>query len=334
MDLINIEFNDKLFIKLNEIVRYHSSLYGINKNISDTVYLEIKQEMFTMINLFGLLDNSFEDKQINLLLEDILSLIIYFDKLNEQIKIEKSNDFVLRFKEIKSQIIPIINTKMYYLDLYVFNKVSSSRFLQSYIKQKFTHTINNSLEFISFGGESLIPIIDTNYKMININLFVKYESQYYKSIKELDQLIDRREDYLLRKLIDSRKAISFFKGMEPEDIKYVVKDVEFIKYKVNEMIIKKDEDTKEIYFLLSGNCKVIVDGNIVGRVDSNQLFGEFSSILNERRNATIIATQETTVIRFNFAFELFKQEPFPFSRLYKNIMNELIKKIVKLNYRR
>ena len=65
----------------------------------------------------------------------------------------------------------------------------------------------------------------------------------------------------------------------------------------------------------------------------NQIFGEFSSILNEARVASVIANEEVTTIRFNFAFELFDNEPYPFTMLYKNIIDELLKKVIKSNHR-
>lgn len=320
--------------EIENIVNYHDEIFSVHKDISDVLYLEIKQEMFTMINLFSLLEANFEDRLINSLLKDILSLIYYFDRVDELLVKDNEKEKLIKFRTLKKKIIPIINTKMFYLDLYIYKKIENSRFIQSYLKEKYTYIIKNTIEFVAFNEDEFSTLINVNYKVEELDLKVKYDKESVRILFSLDTYEDRREDFLLRKLIDSKNSILFFKGMPAEDIKYVVKDVEFIKYKTNETLIIKDEDSKEVYFLLSGKCNVVVGNSIVARIGKNQLFGEFSSILNEKRNATIIANQESTVLRFKFAFELFNKEPYPFTMLYKNIMDELIKKIVNSNTKR
>ena len=162
---------------------------------------------------------------------------------------------------------------------------------------------------------------------------MEYTEEDLAFFEHLNTFVDKRENKILRRLIDSRASISFFNDMIPEEIKHIVKDAEFIKYDKREAIILQNTDSKEIYFVISGKCKVLVNDKIVGKIEENQIFGEFSSILKEKRNATVETLEETTVLRFNFAFELFKKDPYAFTMLYKNIIDELIKKIIFSNKR-
>ena len=331
---------DKLVInnidlsKIEDIINYHDMLFGVKEDIQDTLYLNIKQEMFSMINLFSLLDENFQEYALTLLIKDILSLIVYFDTLDNKIKEPSNSKYLKDYKSYRNKIIPIINTKMYYLDLYVWKLAEVSRPIQFYIRQRYKMPVKNIFDFLTYREKSFNPLIDINYKISDIDLKVHYDDVDAEFILSLDMFVERRKNTLLRKLIDSKSCISFFRNMEASDIKFVVKDVEFLRYKRGETIIKQGEDSKEVYFLLSGQCLAFVDGKNVGRLEKSQIFGEFSSILNESRTASVVAQDSTTVLRFKFAFELFPIEPHPFTMLYKNIIDELIKKIVKLNRKR
>jgi len=320
--------------KIEDIINYHDMLFGVKEDIQDTLYLNIKQEMFSMINLFSLLDENFQEYSLTLLIKDILSLIVYFDTLDNKIKEPKNSKYLEEYKEFRTKIIPIINTKMYYLDLYVWKLVDISRPIQFYIRQRYKMPIRHTFDFLTYREKSFSPLIDINYKISDIDLKVHYENSDAEYILSLDMFIERRKNTVLRKLIDSKNCISFFKNMEATDIKYVVKDVEFLRYGRGETIIKQGEDSKEVYFILSGQCLAFVNSKNVGRLEKNQIFGEFSSVLNEPRTASVVAQDACTVLRFKFAFELFPIEPHPFTMLYKNIIDELIKKIVKLNKKR
>lgn len=332
--------DDKIIIKdinlkeIEKIIKYHDELFGLKSDLQDVLYLNIKQEMFSMINLFSLLDEDFQEYGLHLLIKDILSLIVHFDALDTKIKDPSNNQIREQYKNLRGKIIPLINTKMYYLDLYVWKLVEKSRPIQFYLRQRYPVTVHHTFDFLTYREKSFTPIIDINYKITDIDLQVKYDDIDIEFILSLDLFMERRENVVLRKLIDSRHCISFFKNMEPQDIKFVVKDVEFIKYARGESIIKQEDNTKEVYFLLSGACIVQINEKNIARLEKNQLFGEFSSILNEPRTASIKAQEDSCVLKFNFAFELFPQEPHPFTMLYKNIINELIKKINRSNKRR
>ena len=311
--------------EVEDIIEYHNNILGINTKIPTSAYISKKTEIFNLINLFNIMDADFNSKLIKKLTEDILSLFSYLDLINHK----KNNDLT----KYKKEIISLVNTKLYYLDLVIWAKVEKSKLIKVFLREKDSLSIHNSLDFISKNKEISTLAIKLSYKIDEINLKTKYKKEDLDFLFDLDTFKERRKNKILRTLIDSRHSISFFKNMIPEEIKHIVKDVEFIKYNKREAIVLQNTDSKEIYFIISGKCKVLVNSKIVGKIEENQIFGEFSSILKEKRNATIETIDETTVLRFNFAFELFKKDPYAFTMLYKNIIDELIKKIVSSNKR-
>lgn len=138
---------------------------------------------------------------------------------------------------------------------------------------------------------------------------------------------------MIDKVIQIKDKISILKGLSDESIKTVVEDCKLIKYTRGETIIQQGDDTKNVFFLLTGKAKVIVNKKEVAAIHSNQAFGEFSAIAGEKRNATILATEPCTAISFILAFDKLEKEYSGFAGLYKNICNELIIKVDEANKR-
>lgn len=138
---------------------------------------------------------------------------------------------------------------------------------------------------------------------------------------------------MIDKIIKFKEKISILKGLSEENIKMIVRDCNIIKYAKGERIIEQGEDTKNVFFLLDGNAKVLVNNKEVGEIKNNQAFGEFSAIAGEKRSATIIATQPCNVISFSLSLEILENEFAGFAGLYKNICYELIAKVDEANKR-
>ena len=316
---------------IKDIIDYHNNLFGIKDDLIEEKYLSISSEIFNMINLFTLLDDDFNDEILSLLVKDVLSINICVDSLDDRIKQLKDDEQHDSFVKESLKIKAILNTKIYYLDLYLWEQVDKSILVQRYIRQKINFSVHNSFDFLTHKEVTFNTVTEIKHNLSDIDLKVKYDENTFNYICSLDVFVDRRKNELLRRLIDSKDSIPFFKNMEPFDIKSLVKDIEFLRYKRGEQIIKQGETSKEVYLVLSGSCCVKINNKKVATVEKNQLFGEFYSILNGSRTASVISENNVTVIRFNFAFELFDIKPDSITILYKNIINELIKKIAKSN---
>mgnify|MGYP002633798137 CR=1 FL=1 len=141
------------------------------------------------------------------------------------------------------------------------------------------------------------------------------------------------ENQYLEQIIKMKNKISIFQGMEDDIIKNVVKNIRFLQFDMHEQIIHLGDEEKDIYILLEGECRVMIDNNkTVGILKKNQVFGEFSPITNTPRSATVKANVPTTVIAFEIDFNFLDNEINEYAVLYKNFVTELIKKLNLINW--
>ena len=135
----------------------------------------------------------------------------------------------------------------------------------------------------------------------------------------------------IERIVRAKNNIALFKNMKDDDIKSIVKNVQFIQYYPGETIIRQGEMSTEIYLVTNGTCEVRHDTKIVGKIEKNQPFGEFAPIINEPRSATIIAKDKVTAILFELNLELLEKSLSGYAIMYKNFVDILIKKIEKGN---
>lgn len=220
-----------------------------------------------------------------------------------------------------------MNTKLYYLDLYIWHEAMRSQILTKFIKNFTTSSIFGTKEFLRHTTKSFNSICDYKINATCKPLEVKYSKAEIGELKSLEPKEEIECDEIVQKLVDSKENIRFFKNMRDEDIKHIVKDVKFIRYNPHEIIINLLEEGDEIFFLLEGSCRASIGANIVGQIDKNQIFGEFAPITKEKRSATVRANTKVKVISFKLAFELYEEDPYVFTQLYKNVIAELVQKI-------
>lgn len=306
-----------------DILLYHKELFGIKEDLKKTQYVMLSAKIFHIINLFSIVDEAFSDELLCSLVNDIVILLKYFEIG------ENKTDSIIN--ECKEEAVLVINTKLFYLDILIWERVESSKAIKSVLRQMSVLGVKNSIELFTSLESGLNFVLEPKYNSTNPELKAKYEISDLENIKSLANFRERRKNTSLRALIKSKNQISFFQDMDIEDIKHTVTNVAFAKYKTYEKIIEENSDTTEIFFLMSGTCKVSIGRNSVGIIEKNQIFGEFSSITKQKRAATVTADEPVTVLRFNFHENIFDKDPYPFTMLHKNIINELLKKIDSIN---
>lgn len=67
---------------------------------------------------------------------------------------------------------------------------------------------------------------------------------------------------------------------------------EFREYKKGETIIQEETEGDEVFTLLRGTAKVISNGEEVGEIHKDEIFGAMAGLTGTKRNATIIATTD------------------------------------------
>jgi hypothetical protein len=351
-------FIKKELYNMFKTVRHHTDYTGIIDDMPIEYYSTIREKILHLFTIFSFIGNNFENELIQKLSIDIVSFTQFVDTIGikRQIeiffqkykKISNStddifNDFeqmmITMMKDDKIKAIAILDTKLLYFDKLIWDKVKKSERITSYLTSMGLLNSNNTEEFfVNYAKVSpnhKDSILKIDYSVEKLNLYVEYSED------EMDLLISLKYANInlgiesnIQKIISHKEKISFFKNMQNEDISNIVKNVQFASYKPHEVIIKEDDDSKTIYFLLSGECRVSVDKINVGIIQVGQIFGEFASILQGKRTATIKANKPTALICFELAFERFEKNPYPFAFLYKNVTEELIKNINSSNKRK
>ena len=67
-------------------------------------------------------------------------------------------------------------------------------------------------------------------------------------------------------------------------------------YKKGEVILKQGSHGKDVYTLVEGTAEVLVDSVKVGEIRSNHIFGALAAMTNTPRSASVVASEDCTVV--------------------------------------
>jgi len=56
----------------------------------------------------------------------------------------------------------------------------------------------------------------------------------------------------LKKLLSVQNKISIFKGIDPDELKAIVYNLKFVKFKYKDYIIEQNDTREEIFFIIDG----------------------------------------------------------------------------------
>ncbi|MEA3353001.1 MAG: cyclic nucleotide-binding domain-containing protein [Campylobacterota bacterium] len=342
------EFLVNEYSSIIDLLDYHQNLFEISDDVFVGDYLNIRGIIFDFYKTFCLLDSGFENKLDLKLYNDIVSVFNYsnsidFDKIcddsytlytqteHQNLRLEEYKKEFLEYKKnIKFKFIKILNIKLFIFDHLMWYRANHSDKLAYFlISQKLKNnltTINIIEEYshlhasqIQFEFEPVDEILKTKYEL--------YEKHKLERILSTCEIKQGQSYQNLKKLIDNKQHISILKDIEDKYIEYLVSNIEFQKYQMHDLIIKEGDMDEKIYFLFAGECRVTVGSSMVGKIKEKQIFGEFAALDKSARSATIRANKESIVMSFDVEYKLFDRIPCVFSYLYRNITNELIKKI-------
>ena len=136
----------------------------------------------------------------------------------------------------------------------------------------------------------------------------------------------------LETIIKLKNNIGIFKGIDDDIIRTLIKDIRFLQFDMHEQIIQLGDEDKDIFIVLEGECRVMIDNHkTVGVLKKNQVFGEFSPITDTPRSATVKANVASTILAFKIDFDILNNELNGYALIYKNFVSELIKKLNLIN---
>jgi len=94
--------------------------------------------------------------------------------------------------------------------------------------------------------------------------------------------------------------IKYFEGLSPQALDALARDCQWRRYSAGQQIIGHQDETSDVYFIVSGNVRVIVysaSGKEVMFRDLNpgRIVGELSAIDGNRRSASVVAQSEAVL---------------------------------------
>lgn len=336
-----------------DLINHHKSIFGLNEksNITSTNYIAIHEEIFAFVNVLRQIDAKFEDDFLDTCLEDIINLVQFINTLckdnetaslfiqTELTKIgelsknkeELAEMFKKEFKLNKNILIHLLNTKFFYLDKYIWHKINESHDLRQLLKIKNLRHINKTLDYLKHARTKTSYMV-LDYSSFQVNLHKTYNQKDIDFVKTIHhEEIQKENDPAIEQLIRYKNKIPFFKNIADSDIRDIVKDVRFLHCREHEILIKEFDTSQEIYFLVKGECRVSFRQRALGNIFDETIFGEFSFITKQPRSATVKTNKDSIIISFQFRLEAFEDNPCLYSQLYKNISEQLVKKIYTMN---
>lgn len=163
---------------------------------------------------------------------------------------------------------------------------------------------------------------------------VRYDSKELELLKEIEQTLTKeRENYTIinQKLLTIKNRIPIFRDLEDGDFQKIVSHAKYRTLYENEEVVQQGCVSQEVFFILMGECKVLVNGYTVAYLKTNQVFGEIAAILNKPRTASVVASRKTKILSFQMNEKELDDHPKGFAILYKNLSKELSIKLEEAN---
>jgi hypothetical protein len=335
----------------DELVEYHNNIFGVFSaaTMKKVNYIGKSEKIFAFIDLLKKVDEEFDNSFLDLMIHDMVLFLkqqslathtthktvlsyLQFKQSKDitQDSQEQYQEFLQVIKKYKPLLENLLNTKFFYLDKYICHKVSESRKVQYFLGMKNITNLQSILQYVEKDYTSSYMKID--YGSFDSEESYEYDETQIEFIKSLaikDPADLSNEG--IEQLIKYKEHIHFFDGIEDEEIRYLITDVKFKQYKKDEPVIIERDTSLDIFFLVKGECRIMLKGEEIGRISPQSIFGEFAFITKEKRSATIKPTTPSVIISFNFDLYSFENNPCLFSRLYSNISNILVNKLTSSN---
>lgn len=310
----------------SKIVKYHKNNLKVFSSINNYTYTSNSKEKIKLISKII----AYYDKRDILtikLIDDFLELHKIFDTFYN-VDIFKKKIFGEKSSYDKNETLEIEDQILKYESVFLSMLENKYNRLINFMIMNFQSDINllNTIKNIILNDIEIEDDDVQNLSVDNKYCAVSFSNEENDEISDILNS-DASKNEAIQKLIQWKQKINFFKAMSDDEIALILRDVVFVSVKTDEVIIKENEDSKDIYFLLSGECKVMIGRQPVGIITEKSIFGEFSFITNQLRTATVIADKNSILIKFRIDIDDFHNKSYAYARLFKNIMHELVKKV-------
>ena len=152
----------------------------------------------------------------------------------------------------------------------------------------------------------------------------------YRVIKKNIEIIEH--------LFKVKHKIDLFNDLTEYQIKTLVKDITFNKFKKNETIFRQgDKKDQFIYFILAGSVKVVLKDDFgvkktITTVPQGSIIGEIQAILAQERTASCVASADSNIlIGFTINDYSIATNSNAYGIFYRNLSRVLALKIADTN---
>lgn len=140
-------------------------------------------------------------------------------------------------------------------------------------------------------------------------------------------------------LLKVSNLLNVFAGLEKKEILRVTTKVHFLNCKNGDIVFKKGDGGKDIFYILKGNIHLYANENstidskddFIITLSKGEALGEIGSITGEKRGATAIADDGTLLLSFQIADDENPKISPIFNKFYKNVIKILSDKLATSN---
>jgi serine/threonine protein kinase len=116
-------------------------------------------------------------------------------------------------------------------------------------------------------------------------------TRVHQTLREGSSKLDRQEQFSIL------RTLKFFHDFSQSEILEVLRASTWQDYEEGEEIVKEGEMDDRFYVIVSGSVAVMRNGNPVGELDAGDCFGETSYVRGAKRQATIKALTNVTLMK-------------------------------------
>ena len=132
---------------------------------------------------------------------------------------------------------------------------------------------------------------EPNKRLPTGNAMAAELTRVYKDLRQKYDSLDNQEHF------DLLRTLRFFHEFSHAEIWEVLRASDWHEYKDGEDIVREGEVDDRFYIIVAGKVKVQANGNDVGTLASGECFGETSYVRGAKRQASIRAAGQVTILR-------------------------------------
>ncbi len=140
-------------------------------------------------------------------------------------------------------------------------------------------------------------------------------------------------DYDKKKVWPILKSVTIFSGIDDENLEKIYSQCEIVTKKAGEIIIEEGTDATQIFILLSGLVKIVLNYNDqpleIVKLGAGHCVGEASIIGIQKHCASAILAEDSDVLVFprHILKDIYERDKELFSMLILNIARELARRL-------